>query len=66
MRHAPRIRLCVRDRVHVLLSIDTAGTDISDLQAVKAGRDYPQAWSNDPVFRAHILGGIRWALGLDN
>ena len=22
-------------------------------------------WSNDPVFRAHILGGIRWALGLE-
>ena len=23
-------------------------------------------WSNDPVFRAHINGGIRWALGLEN
>ncbi|MEX2583200.1 MAG: ThuA domain-containing protein [Gemmatimonadota bacterium] len=23
-------------------------------------------WSNDPVFRAHVLGGIRWALGLEN
>ena len=23
-------------------------------------------WSNDPVFRAHITGGIRWALGLEN
>ena len=22
-------------------------------------------WSNDPVFRAHIAGGIRWALGLE-
>ena len=22
-------------------------------------------WSNDPVFRAHISGGIRWALGLE-
>ena len=22
-------------------------------------------WSNDPVFRAHITGGIRWALGLE-
>ena len=22
-------------------------------------------WSGDPVFRAHILGGIRWALGLE-
>ena len=23
-------------------------------------------WSNDPVFRAHLLGGIRWALGLED
>ena len=23
-------------------------------------------WSSDPVFRAHITGGIRWALGLEN
>ena len=23
-------------------------------------------WSNDPVFRAHIKGGIRWALGLED
>ena len=22
-------------------------------------------WTNDPVFRAHVLGGIRWALGLE-
>lgn len=23
-------------------------------------------WRSDPVFRAHITGGIRWALGLEN
>jgi type 1 glutamine amidotransferase len=23
-------------------------------------------WTNDPVFRAHVTGGIRWALGLEN
>ncbi len=23
-------------------------------------------WTNDPVFRAHVNGGIRWALGLEN
>ena len=23
-------------------------------------------WSHDPVFRAHISGGIRWALGLED
>lgn len=76
-----------RERVHVLLSLDTAHTDLSGLPDMTAGGDYPQAWSrsygkgrsfytalghrddiwsNDPVFRAHILGGIRWALGLEN
>ena len=77
-----------RDRVHVLLSLDTDKTDISDLgpEVVKGG-DYPQAWSRtfgkgrsfytslghrddiwstDPTFRAHVTGGIRWALGLEN
>ena len=35
-----------RDRVHVLLSLDTDKTDISDLgpEVVKGG-DYPQAWT---------------------
>jgi len=23
-------------------------------------------WTTDPVFRAHVTGGIRWALGLEN
>ncbi|HEY7288759.1 MAG TPA: ThuA domain-containing protein [Vicinamibacterales bacterium] len=76
-----------RDRVHVLLSLDTDKTDITGFPDVVKDGDYPQAWtrtygagrsfytslghrddiwSNDPVFRAHILGGIRWALGLDN
>jgi uncharacterized protein len=78
-----------RDRVHVLLSLDTERTDLSDIQGpglVKGG-DYPQAWTreygkgrvfyttlghrediwaHDPVFRAHVTGGIRWALGLEN
>ena len=77
-----------RDRVHVLLSLDTEKMDLTGLgpEIVKGG-DYPQAWtksfgtgrvfyttlghrddiwSNDPVFRAHINGGIRWALGLEN
>jgi len=76
-----------RDRVHVLLSIDTERTDMTGLPEITQGGDYPQAWcrtfgkgrsfytalghrddiwTNDPVFRAHILGGIRWALGLEN
>lgn len=76
-----------RDRVHVLLSLDTDKTDITGLPDVVRGGDYPQAWtrtygkgrtfytslghrddiwSNDPVFRAHVKGGIRWALGLED
>jgi type 1 glutamine amidotransferase len=75
-----------RDRVHVLLSLDTDKTDLSDLPNVPKG-DYPQSWTrnfgkgrtfytalghrddiwaHDAVFRAHITGGIRWALGLEN
>jgi type 1 glutamine amidotransferase len=23
-------------------------------------------WSTDPLFKAHVVGGIRWALGLEN
>jgi uncharacterized protein len=76
-----------RDRVHVLLSVDTEHTDLHDVREVTKGGDYPQAWcrnygkgrsfytalghrddiwSNDPVFRAHVLGGIRWALRLED
>jgi uncharacterized protein len=76
-----------RDRVRVLLSIDTSLTDIDGLPDVVAGGDYPQAWyrefgrgrsfytslghrddiwAHDPVFRAHLQGGIRWALGLED
>jgi type 1 glutamine amidotransferase len=75
-----------RDRVHVLLSLDTDRTDMSDLPNIPKG-DYPQAWthnvgrgrafytalghrddiwSHDAVFRAHVTGGIRWALALEN
>jgi uncharacterized protein len=76
-----------RNRVHVLLGIDTERTDLKNLSETTKGGDYPQAWcrdfgkgrsfytalghaetlwSNDLVFRSHILGGIRWALGLEN
>jgi type 1 glutamine amidotransferase len=76
-----------RDRVHVLLSLDTQQTDISDLPELTRGGDYPQAWTRDfgkgrvfytalghrediwdtdPLFKAHVVGGIRWALGLEN
>jgi type 1 glutamine amidotransferase len=77
-----------RDRVHVLLSLDTERTDLSDVPGpgLARGGDYPQAWtrefgrgrvfyttlghradiwSHDAVFRAHVTGGIRWALGLE-
>ena len=76
-----------RDRVHVLLSIDTRESDMEGFAEVELGGDYPQSWvqdfgegrsfytslghrddiwSNDPVFRAHVVGGIRWALGLED
>jgi hypothetical protein len=76
-----------RERVHVLLSLDTQKMNITGWPDIVAGGDYPQAWwrdygkgrsfytslghrddiwSNDPIFRAHILGGIRWALRLEN
>jgi hypothetical protein len=75
-----------RERVHVLLSLDTDRTDLADLPTVPKG-DYPQAWTrtfgqgrvfytalghrediwaHDAVFRAHVVGGIRWALGLEH
>lgn len=76
-----------RDRVHVLLSLDTGKMDIADLgPEIKKDGDYPQAWtrtdgrgrvfytalghrddiwSTDEKFRAHVRGGIRWALGLE-
>jgi type 1 glutamine amidotransferase len=78
-----------RSRVHVLLSLDTERTDLSDVPGpglVKGG-DYPQAWTHefgsgrvfyttlghrediwthDAVFRAHVNGGIRWALALEH
>jgi type 1 glutamine amidotransferase len=76
-----------RDRVHVLLSLDTSRMDLTGLQGIVKGGDYPQAWTvnagkgrtfyttlghrediwtTDPVFRAHVTGGIRWALGLED
>jgi type 1 glutamine amidotransferase len=75
-----------RDRVRVLLSIDSQRSDLRGFQDMEPGGDYPQAWcrtygrgrsfytslghrpelwASDPVFRAHLVGGIRWALGLE-
>lgn len=79
-----------RERVHVLLSLDTERTNLdgaSPRARVRKGGDYPQSWwrywgegrvfytslghlaetfDNDSVFKAHLTGGIRWALGLEN
>jgi type 1 glutamine amidotransferase len=79
-----------RDRVHVLLSLDTERTNLDGAAPrarVRKGGDYPQSWwrfwgegrvfytslghlpetwKNDSVFRAHLTGGIRWALGIEN
>ncbi len=75
-----------RDRVEVLLSIDTEASDIEGLPDMSVRGDYPQAWyhifgagrsfytalghadeiwTSNATFRAHLLGGIRWALGLE-
>ncbi len=74
-----------RDRVHVLLSLDTERTDLTDLPHITRGGDYPQSWWRDfgkgrsfytslghrpdswlnPVFRAHLIGGLRWAMRVE-
>lgn len=76
-----------RDRVHVLLSIDSMKTDFTGApEGWVRGGDYPQAWyqyygkgrtfytslghrddlwSADQTFREHILGALRWGLGLE-
>ena len=77
-----------RDRVQVLISLDTNETDMSGRPPEwEPGGDYPQAWyqqfgqgrslytslghrdelwTSNALFRAHILGAIRWSLGLEN
>lgn len=76
-----------RERVNVLLSLDTERTNLQGLYRVHKGGDYPQAWyreygegrsfytslghreetwTQNDVFRAHLTGGIRWALGLED
>lgn len=82
-----------RERVHVLMSIDTAKSDIAKQRGVIPGRfdimqadgDYPLAWCQDygegrsfytalghrddvwqsEKFQAHLIGGMRWALRLE-
>ena len=76
-----------RDRVEVLISLDTNATDMTGRPPEwRPGGDYPQAWyqqfgagrslytslghraelwTDDPLFRAHMLGAIRWSLGLE-
>ena len=36
-----------RDRVHVLLSLDTERTDLTGLTGMVKGGDYPQAWTHE-------------------
>ena len=76
-----------RDRVQVLISLDTEATDMRDRPPEwRRGGDYPQAWhqqfgqgrslytslghraelwTGNPLFRAHVLGAIRWSLNLE-
>ena len=76
-----------RDRVQVLISLDTEATDMRQRPPEwRRGGDYPQAWhqqfgqgrslytslghradmwTGNALFRAHMLGAIRWSLGLE-
>ena len=36
-----------RERVHVLLSLDTERTDLTGLTGMVKGGDYPQAWTHE-------------------
>ena len=76
-----------RDRVQVLISLDTDATDMTGRPPEwRRGGDYPQAWhqqfgqgrslytslghraelwTGNVLFRAHMLGAIRWSLGLE-
>lgn len=73
-----------RDRVRVLISVDTEKSDLVP-QRMEKDKDYPLAWCSkygegrafvtalghrddvwtNPVFQDHLLGGIKWALGLE-
>jgi len=53
----------------------TRGADYPQSWTVDAGRGRTfyttlghrdDLWTSDPVFRAHVTGGIRWALGLES
>ena len=76
-----------RDRVKVLISVDSEKTDFSGIAGWKRGGDYPQSWyqhygkgrtfytalghradlwTGDATYRAHVVGAIRWALGLED
>jgi type 1 glutamine amidotransferase len=76
-----------RERVKVVLSVDSTRTDFAGAPAGwQPGGDYPVAWyqrygqgrtfytslghrselwTDDPVFKAHMVGALRWVLGLD-
>lgn len=76
-----------RDRVKVVLSLDSQRTDFTGApEGWEKGGDYPVAWyqhygkgrtfysslghrnelwTSDPTFKAHIVGALRWVLGLE-
>ena len=74
-----------RDRIHVLLSVDTEKSDLGPQRGMEKNGDYPLAWCRqvgkgrsfytalghredvwtNPKFQEHLLGGIKWALGLE-
>ncbi len=75
-----------REKLHVLLSIDTSKTDMKkDSLLYGPEGDYAVAWTHEygkgrcfftslghredvwtnPTYQAHLLGGIKWALGVE-
>jgi type 1 glutamine amidotransferase len=75
-----------RDRVRVLISLDSEKTDFTGVKGWEKGGDYPQAWyqligkgrtfytsighrddlwTSDATYRSHVVGAIRWVLGLE-
>lgn len=73
-----------RDKLHVLMSLDTQATDMSVQGIKRTDGDFALAWTKfhgkgrvfytalghrddvwtNELFQKHLLGGIRWALGL--
>jgi hypothetical protein len=86
--HLPIPLAFSRDRVKVVLSVDSQRTDFSGAppgwakngdypvawyQHFGNGRTFytslghrPDLWTNDQIFKAHVVGALEWVLRLQN